>query len=297
MDDGSTDQTVRIASKLLKEHPNFAVLSLAHQGSPGQGRNLGASLATGKWIWFLDCDDMPLSSNLEELLQVGQELNSDLLILRYLIRNDHEKYWELSFDHPLFSTLTTSNYHVFRNWISEPKLIRLSPHPSRIIFSKDFIQKNNLKYDINENFEDGSFWPRAMIRAENVITWNWPELVYRVRRDSITYSQELGRKLFLLKQFEKIFQDPDLRKENNVTLWGSTYLYAIEMISWPLNSLRGQMRKEYKQTARKAIISSGSQWFAHDSSIGLKERANLTKSLFKIGSFNFGIKCLLGFLP
>ena len=293
MDDGSTDQTVEIASKLLENHPNYAVLILEHQGSPGQGRNLGASLATGGWLWFLDCDDIPLQGNFSEMLQVAQEFSSDIIIFRYLIRNDYEKFWEMSFDHDLFSSLTKSNYRVIKNWAEEPKLIRLSPHPSRIIFSKEFVIGNGLNYDVNENFEDGSYWPRAMQKANKILTWNWPQVVYRVRHNSITYSQELGRKLFLLSQFKKIFRDEEFKKVAHQNLWGPTYLYAIEMISWPLNSLNGRLRREYKHEARKTIYETGGHWFGCHSNLSVTERFSLFKSFMRMGCLRFGISCLV----
>jgi glycosyltransferase involved in cell wall biosynthesis len=293
LDDGSNDQTVEISSSLLQGHSNYAVLTLKHKGSPGRSRNFGASLAAGKWIWFLDCDDMPLLGNLTDMLQVADELSAEMIILRYLIRNDYEKMWEMGFDHNIFSKLTKSNYQIFRDWNSAPSLVRLSPHPSRIIYSRKFVVENSLIYDVEENFEDGSFWPRALLKAQNIMTWNWPQLVYRVRLNSITYSQELERKLFLLSQFRKIFSDDELRRRSNQNLWGSTYLYALEMISWPLNSLESSLRREYARAARKTIKETGTNWFGVNSCLTMKDRFFICRSLLRMQCYRFTISCLL----
>jgi glycosyltransferase involved in cell wall biosynthesis len=294
LDDGSTDQTTEIATQLLVNHPNYSIFKLTHKGAPGQARNFGASVATGKWIWFLDCDDLPMNSNLKELFEAGEELSSDMLILRYLVRYDSRKQWVSAFDDELFSRLTESNYNVFPDWFHEPKLIRLSPHPSRIIYSRNYILNNNLKFDVDETFEDGSFWPRAMIQAKNVITWNWPELVYRVRQGSITHSSDLGRKLFLLSQLQSIFQDPKFCKVTNSPLWGSTYMYGLEMISWPLSSLRSDLRRQYKQKSKDTLNNLGSKWFCKAGGISFADRKSISKTLIRFGCFKLSLLCLLG---
>jgi glycosyltransferase involved in cell wall biosynthesis len=294
LDDGSTDATIRVAQDLLRNHPNFAIFKLSRKGAPGQARNFGASIARGKWIWFLDCDDLPMKSNLKELFEVGTELSCDLMILRYLVRYDHSKTWTHGFDHQLFSRLSQSNYKLFRNWFQEPKLIRLSPHPSRMIYSKVFIMKHNLEFDTDETFEDGSFWPRALKEAQNILTWNWPELVYRVREDSITHSQDLDRKLFLLSQFKSIFHNKKLSSLENRELWGHSYMYGLEMIIWPLNSLIAPLRLEYKNQAQKMLNDLGAKWFARSTGITFQERFLIAKSLLKFGCMRLSFICILG---
>ena len=294
IDDGSTDQTIEVAQKLLGNHSDFAIFKLSHKGAPGQARNFGASVARGKWIWFLDCDDLPMKSNLKDLFEVGTELSSDLMLLRYLVRYDHSKIWIHAFDHSLFTRLSESNYKVFKNWFQEPKLIRLSPHPSRMIYSKAFIMRHGLKFDIDETFEDGSFWPRAIMEAQNILTWNWPELVYRVRQDSITHSQDLSRKLFLLSQFKRIFHNQKLVSSENMMLWGHTYIYGLEMIIWPLNSLAAPLRVEYKHQAQIMLNELGSKWFGRGTGITFQERSLITKALLKFGCVRLSFICILG---
>ena len=53
VDDGSNDGTAQF---LLDEHPSLVVLHQQNRG-PGSARNLGASVAAGRYIAFLDCDD------------------------------------------------------------------------------------------------------------------------------------------------------------------------------------------------------------------------------------------------
>lgn len=68
VDDGSEDETGRIAAYYARVDTRVHLLCLTHQGVI-QARNAGCSSASGKYIAFLDCDDIALSQRLEQ--QVG----------------------------------------------------------------------------------------------------------------------------------------------------------------------------------------------------------------------------------
>ena len=57
VDDGSTDDTLEIAKKYQKKYSNLKVLHQDNKGA-GAARNLGISEAKGKYIAFMDGDDL-----------------------------------------------------------------------------------------------------------------------------------------------------------------------------------------------------------------------------------------------
>jgi glycosyltransferase involved in cell wall biosynthesis len=57
VDDGSTDDTARIAGRAEKEDPRFFYVPQHNQGQP-VARNTGIALASGQYIQFLDSDDL-----------------------------------------------------------------------------------------------------------------------------------------------------------------------------------------------------------------------------------------------
>jgi glycosyltransferase involved in cell wall biosynthesis len=66
IDDGSTDQTVSVASSLAERDARIRVLSQAHQGVSA-ARNAGVRDAQFDWLLFLDADDWILPEFLEKL--------------------------------------------------------------------------------------------------------------------------------------------------------------------------------------------------------------------------------------
>jgi len=73
VDDGSTDCSTKIAHKYIEKYPK-KVRYLAHENHQNKGmsatRNLGIRNAQGEYIAFLDADDVWLSNNLEQYVNI-----------------------------------------------------------------------------------------------------------------------------------------------------------------------------------------------------------------------------------
>ncbi len=73
VDDGSTDRSVEIASEYARSHSN-KIFYLEHQGHKNRGacasRNLGVRHASGKYIAFLDADDVWFPHKLEDQVSI-----------------------------------------------------------------------------------------------------------------------------------------------------------------------------------------------------------------------------------
>lgn len=57
VDDGSTDKTVAIVRSIIDREPRISLIEQAN-GGPGAARNRGASEAKGRYLAFLDSDDL-----------------------------------------------------------------------------------------------------------------------------------------------------------------------------------------------------------------------------------------------
>jgi dolichyl-phosphate beta-glucosyltransferase len=72
VDDGSTDETVKIAKEFEKKHPNFLVLRQPHRGKGGT-ITAGVLKARGKIILFTDTDQATPIDQLEKVLPKFKE--------------------------------------------------------------------------------------------------------------------------------------------------------------------------------------------------------------------------------
>ena len=79
VDDGSTDDSLLIAQTYADAHPNVTVISKSNEG-PGMTRNRGLSLATGKYVYFLDSDDYIADHTLEEVWEEAEHTQADMVL-------------------------------------------------------------------------------------------------------------------------------------------------------------------------------------------------------------------------
>ena len=83
VDDGSTDESRRILERFAAADARITVLA-QHHGGVSRARNLALEAATGKWVWFVDSDDLPFSNYLEKALHEPQSNDADTVSYTHL---------------------------------------------------------------------------------------------------------------------------------------------------------------------------------------------------------------------
>ena len=78
VDDASTDSTADIISSLTAD-PRVRTFRNSENLGPGETRNRGLDLATGKWIGVLDADDAYQPNRLEKLIDVAEKNELDVI--------------------------------------------------------------------------------------------------------------------------------------------------------------------------------------------------------------------------
>lgn len=79
IDDGSTDRSLEICKRFEKEDKRFKVLHHQNKGV-SYTRNRGIECATGKYIMFVDGDDICLADMVENYVEVAEQYCADLVI-------------------------------------------------------------------------------------------------------------------------------------------------------------------------------------------------------------------------
>ena len=77
VDDGSHDDTIAVAKRLRREFPHLKIIKQSNGGA-GSARNAGIEAATGRYIAFLDSDDLWSKYKLEK--QVGFMSSNDVAL-------------------------------------------------------------------------------------------------------------------------------------------------------------------------------------------------------------------------
>jgi len=214
IDDGSLDDSVIIADEFCRNDTRATVIRQENRGL-GAARNTGFSYARGKFIHFMDSDDIVDSSFYTSAIESLELSGSDLLVapsLR-LAAND-------AID------VGTSLDEVFKNSRSGitihdyPELLRYQSAWGRI-YNREFAHKIDLKYPEGIWFEDQQPAVESYLLAKSIDILNSPGILYRVVASSITgnrvevrYIQELSSALH--SAFSTVYE---LGSSEIVNLW------------------------------------------------------------------------------
>lgn len=79
VDDGSTDHSYEIIQKYVQSDSRFIGIKEKHHNA-GYARNIGLKAARGKWVCFLDSDDVCLPKMLETLVTEGEKHGADVVM-------------------------------------------------------------------------------------------------------------------------------------------------------------------------------------------------------------------------
>lgn len=191
IDNCSTDNSEEIVESYARKDSRIHLLSTEfNSGSPAKPRNIGLINAKGKYIAFLDADDLWYSQKLEKQVSfLEQNLDVFLLYAKYhIIKNGKISSKTLPKDKYLFSGRIFKRLFLSNNFI---------PCVTAILRNRF---ENNYLFDEQKSFlEDFDLWLR-ICQNENVAFIREPLAVYRA--DSLGFVANAP--VFITKYFSML---------------------------------------------------------------------------------------------
>ena len=195
VDDCSTDDSVIEAKKLLTHFEGRLKIISTEKNSGGAGipRNLGIKSATGKYLTFVDNDDMILPTALGNFFEVAEEFQADVVHTeKNFIFNDdgtgkfNKQDLLLQSDEPHDTlveevTAETKNFDEKIQRYTEGRFFWL---PWGKFYRRDFLIENKIEFPKVKFSEDMLFCFKCLCLAENYIRVPFVTNIYRVRHDS-----------------------------------------------------------------------------------------------------------------
>ena len=90
IDDKSTDRSLEIVRNY--RDPRIKIYQQIKNSGEGASRNLGIEVSTGKYISFVDSDDIILPNTLETLYESAEELQADVIYMNQYFQMDNAEY-------------------------------------------------------------------------------------------------------------------------------------------------------------------------------------------------------------
>jgi glycosyltransferase involved in cell wall biosynthesis len=99
VENGSSLANKKRYSRLFKAFPEFVKLVFSFEVGAPKARNLGASISSFDWVWFIDDDDMVESSTINDCVQVCKRVkNIEVIITPFSLLSDPKKIYSYSYD-------------------------------------------------------------------------------------------------------------------------------------------------------------------------------------------------------
>lgn len=206
IDDGSTDSSGEIADRYAEENENYSVYHIEN-GGLGHARNYAVTLAKGKYIFFVDSDDIIPENTLCNMFAIS-EINGCEMTICNVARFNSKKIWASGIHQTVFE-----NFEYVTHISRKPELIFDTISCNKLIL-REFYLKHNFMFPENILYEDIPVTIPMHILANKVAMYNAVGYLWRVREGtskSITQNTEdlknLTDRIKIVKMLDKFFDE------------------------------------------------------------------------------------------
>jgi teichuronic acid biosynthesis glycosyltransferase TuaG len=204
IDDCSTDKSVEIVKKYTKRDKRIKLIKLPRQHGPAMARNIGIKNAQGRFIAFLDSDDLWKPLKLEKQI-------------KFMLEND------IAFSFTAYDIIDEAGNYI--STISVPEKVNYKSLLKRNVIGcltamYDTLKLGKIFMPNIEKRQDYGLWLRILKQIKEGYGLNQSLAIYRLRSNSIS-----RKKIPLLKYHYKL-----LRHCENLSLSKTLYYLSFHIL-------------------------------------------------------------------
>lgn len=234
IDDGSTDSSYKILEEYKNKDERLIVVQQENQGA-AVARNKGIEIANGKYIQFLDSDDVFEPNMLETLYEEAIANNSDMVVCSAKKIDEEGNIVEHSNDvTPIDLNLCPLNRNF--SWKDYPKDIfsLFNSAPWNKLYLKSLIDENNLKFQNLSSCNDLGFVRIAKVCAQRIFVITDELISYRYNRKGSIANNRSQKVINVLRAGEYIKEF--LYKNDLYNELEDAYWWAMKKsVNWELS--------------------------------------------------------------
>lgn len=202
VNDSSSDDSAVVLENTAARDPRLRIINTPRNLGPGGARNMGIRAARGRYVFFLDADDVIPEGALQRLLDVAERFGST--VVRGAFQVERRIHGQLS--QGVKYPAGVSDRVIERTTLTEmPEILATTEGHWAALYDRDFIETVLYPEDLRMG-EDSLFLIKAMSLAPSVSLIPEPVYVYQDNADSAMNSYS----------FEKYMDEVDWRRR----AWG-----------------------------------------------------------------------------
>ena len=227
VDDGSEEVDYLSINKEIGNDDRFALLKQKHQGA-GVARNYGFKNIKGKYVIFLDSDDIYNKDLLKKLITSAKETDADVVLCDAILQ-ESENFHILRTGH-------LKSKEVAPEQIYEELFQITTPVPWNKLIKASLIRKFDLKFSALHNANDLTFSYSALSIAKKISFVNEPLIEYTVNPNSLQRTKEKNPANIVIA-IQELYEN--LNRFGNFSFLEKTFLKLVkDNINYNIQTLK-----------------------------------------------------------
>ena len=188
VDDASTDGSLQVLEEYSKKDNRLVVITQQVNHGVGAARNAALEAASGDYIMFCDPDDWYELYACEVAYNQIVKNKNDVVVFNFRQYSEKNKNYR------------DCDWRIlpFKGQFNNPNIIlgdvpnyMQAPYAWAQIYSRKYINKNNIRFADQRLCEDVIFYVKAMVGANSISVITEPLYVYRAREGSISHNYNI----------------------------------------------------------------------------------------------------------
>ena len=181
VDDGSTDNSWKMLNDFADTHKNMKIFHQENNGG-GAARNYALDYVEGKYIYFMDADDILDLNALKECYEISEEKNLDFLIFKAI---NYDEDTDSYYDTPIYLMDELHEFvgdKVFSFADLGDYIFKINVTPWSKFYNSEFVRATGSKFAEGLIFHDNIFYWGIIFHAKRMYFYD--KILYTRRRHS-----------------------------------------------------------------------------------------------------------------
>lgn len=270
IDDGSTDNSGKICDEYSKKDNRIKVFHKKNGGA-ASAKNFGVKKAVGKFICFIDSDDIVEKDYVEYLYSLISKENADLSIGCYTVKSNNKEY---NIGKNQIDSILSSKDCLKKLLLDDGITVSLCAK----LYKKNILK--SIYFPENFMYEDDATMYSIIMKCKTISYGNKSIYTYYIRNNSVMTKDFTDKRLVILKyannmKKEILFMYPDLKSfvDRKFIMYNFSILRQLVVSS--LNEEQLQIKKNIVH-----FLKSNSSLILKSKYYSLKEKIAVSSLLF-----------------